>query len=62
MIVTWLHDGKAFVSVDCAGFDSRISTWCGTIPGQRADPHIHVVGRDDNPNGARACRTEAPQR
>jgi hypothetical protein len=22
--------------------------------GQRADPHIHVIGRDDNPNGARA--------
>ena len=22
--------------------------------GQRADPHIHIVGRDDNPNRARA--------
>ena len=21
----------AFVSVDCVGFDSRISTWCDTI-------------------------------
>jgi integrase len=22
--------------------------------GQRAEPHVHIIGRDDNPNGARA--------
>lgn len=54
MIVTWLHDGGLRVGGLC-GLRFRDLHLIRHHPcGQRADPHIHVIGRDDNPNGARA--------
>lgn len=54
MIVTWLHDGGLRVGGLC-GLRFRDLHLIRHHPcGQRADPHIHIVGRDDNPNGARA--------
>jgi integrase len=54
MIVTWLHDGGLRVGGLC-GLRFRDLHLIRHHPcGQRADPHVHIVGRDDNPNGARA--------
>lgn len=54
MIVTWLHDGGIRVGGLCGLRFSDLHLRRHHECGQRADPHIHVIGRDDNPNGARA--------
>ncbi len=54
MIVTWLHDGGIRVGGLCGLRFSDLHLIAHHPCGQRADPHIHVVGRDTNPNGARA--------
>lgn len=54
MVVTWLHDGGLRVGGLC-GLRFRDLHLIRHHPcGQRADPHVHVVSRDDNPNRARA--------
>ncbi|BBY57400.1 tyrosine-type recombinase/integrase [Mycolicibacterium sarraceniae] len=58
MIVTWLHDAGIRVGGLCGlRFCDLHLTHHHRC--QRTDPHIHIVGRDDNPNGARA-KTRAP--
>ena len=54
MIVTWLHDGGIRVGGLCGLRFSDLHLIQHHPCGQRAEPHIHIVGRDDNPNGARA--------
>jgi len=54
MIVTWLHDGGLRVGGLCGLRFSDLHLVHHHPCGQRQDPHIHIVGRDDNPNGARA--------
>lgn len=54
MIVTWLHDAGIRVGGLCGLRFSDLHLTRHHLCGQRADPHIHIVGRDDNPNGARA--------
>jgi integrase len=54
MIITWLHDGGLRVGGLCGLRFCDLHFIEHHPCGQRADPHIHVVGRDDNPNGARA--------
>ncbi|ORA29296.1 transposase [Mycobacterium aquaticum] len=54
MIVTWLHDGGLRVGGLCGLRFSDLHLIEHHPCGQRADPHIHIIGRDDNPNGARA--------
>ena len=54
MIVTWLHDGGIRVGGLCGLRFCDLHLIRHHPCAQRADPHIHVVGRDDNPNGARA--------
>jgi integrase len=54
MIVTWLHDGGMRVGGLCGLRFSDLHLVRHHPCGQRADPHIHIIGRDDNPNGARA--------
>jgi integrase len=54
MIVTWLHDGGIRVGGLCGLRFSDLHLISHHPCGQREDPHIHIVGRDDNPNGARA--------
>lgn len=54
MIVTWLHDAGIRVGGLCGLRFCDLHLIRHHPCGQRADPHIHVVGRDDNPNGARA--------
>ncbi|WP_406276502.1 tyrosine-type recombinase/integrase [Nocardia sp. NBC_00881] len=54
MIVTWLHDGGLRVGGLCGLRFCDLHLTRHHPCGQRADPHVHVVGRDDNPNGARA--------
>jgi integrase len=54
MIVTWLHDGGIRVGGLCGLRFCDLHLIRHHPCGQRADPHIHIVGRDDNPNGARA--------
>lgn len=54
MIVTWLHDGGLRVGGLCGLRFSDLHLIRHHPCGQREDPHIHVIGRDDNPNGARA--------
>lgn len=54
MIVTWLHDAGVRVGALCGLRFCDLHLIRHHPCGQRADPHIHVVGRDDNPNGARA--------
>ena len=54
MIVTWLHDGGLRIGGLCGLRFQDLHLVRHHPCGQRADPHIHVVGRDDNPNGARA--------
>lgn len=52
MIVTWLHDGGLRVGGLCGLRFCDLHLIRHHPCGQRADPHVHVVGRDDNPNGA----------
>jgi integrase len=54
MIVTWLHDGGVRVGGLCGLRFCDVHLITHHPCGQRADPHIHIVGRHDNPNGARA--------
>ncbi len=54
MILTWLHDGGIRVGGLCGLRFSDLHLTEHHACGQRVDPHIHIVGRDDNPNGARA--------
>jgi integrase len=54
MIVTWLHDGGFRVGGLCGLRFSDLHLKRHHPCGQRADPHVHLVSRDDNPNGARA--------
>jgi integrase len=54
MILTWLHDGGIRVGGLCGLRFCDLHLIRHHPCGQRADPHIHIVGRDDNPNGARA--------
>ncbi|MCH9733060.1 MAG: site-specific integrase [Actinomycetia bacterium] len=54
MIATWLHDGGIRVGGLCGLRFSDLHLRRHHACGQRADPHIHIIGRDDNPNGARA--------
>ncbi|WP_433192171.1 hypothetical protein ACQP1G_25905 [Nocardia sp. CA-107356] len=57
MIVTWLHDGGLRVGGLCGLRFCDLHLTRNHPCGQRADPHVHVVGRDDNPNRARAKST-----
>ena len=54
MIVTWLHDSGIRVGGLCGLRFSDLHLTSRHACGQRADPHIHIVGRDDNPNESRA--------
>lgn len=54
MIVTWLHDSGIRVGGLCGLRFSDLHLIRNHFCGQRADPHIHIVGREDNPNRARA--------
>ncbi|MGK8507257.1 tyrosine-type recombinase/integrase [Nocardia asiatica] len=54
MIVTWLHDGGLRVGGLCGLRFCDLHLTRHHPCGQRADPHVHVVGRDNNPNQARA--------
>nr|WP_231951567.1 hypothetical protein [Nocardia terpenica] len=53
MIVTWLHDGGLRVGGLCGLRFCDLHLTRNHPCRQRADPHVHVVGRNDNPN--RAC-------
>jgi integrase len=53
MVVTWLHDGGRMGGL-CGLRFCDLHLISHHPCGQRADPHIHIVGRDNNPNGARA--------
>ncbi|WP_235683234.1 tyrosine-type recombinase/integrase [Mycolicibacterium fluoranthenivorans] len=61
MIVTWLHDGGLRVGGLCGLRFCDLHLVRHHPCGQRADPHIHIIGRDDNPNGARAKTYAAPR-
>ena len=54
MIVTWLHDGGLRVGGLCGLRFCDLHLSRHHPCGQRADPHVHIVGRNDNPNMARA--------
>ncbi|WP_327118921.1 hypothetical protein OHB12_11850 [Nocardia sp. NBC_01730] len=54
MIVTWLHDGGLRVGGLCGLRFCDLHLTRHHACGQRADPHVHIVGRNDNPNRARA--------
>ena len=54
MIVTWLHDGGLRVGGLCGLRFCDLHLVQHHPCGQRAEPHVHIVGRDDNPNRARA--------
>lgn len=60
MIVTWLHDGGLRVGGLCGLRFCDLHLQRHHPCGQRADPPVHVVGRDDNPNRARAKSKDAP--
>ena len=47
MIVTWLHDGGIRVGGLCGLRFSDLHLIQHHPCGQRAEPHIHIVGRDD---------------
>lgn len=53
-IVTWLHDSGIRVGGLCGLRFCDLHLVDRHPCGQRSQPHIHIVGRDDNPNGARA--------
>lgn len=54
MIVTWLHDSGIRVGGLCGLRMSDLHLVTNHPCGQRQEPHIHIVPRDDNPNQARA--------
>lgn len=54
MIVTWLVDSGIRVGGLCGLRFPDLHLVRDHPCGQRKDPHVHIVGRDDNPNGARA--------
>lgn len=54
MIVTWLHEGGLRVGGLCGLRSCDLHLQKNHPCGQREQPHIHIVGRDDNPNRARA--------
>jgi integrase len=54
MIVTWLHDGGFRVGGLCGLRFSDLHLVRHHPCGQRLEPHVHIIARDDNPNGARA--------
>lgn len=54
MIVRWLADSGIRVGGLCGLRFSDLHLVRDHPCGQRKDPHIHIVGREDNPNGARA--------
>ena len=54
MIVTWLHDTGIRVGGLCGLRFTDLHLVADHPCGQHRYPHIHVVGRNDNPNGARA--------
>ncbi|MGY4101989.1 tyrosine-type recombinase/integrase [Nocardia sp. R16R-3T] len=54
MIVCWLHDSGIRVGGLCGLRLCDLHLIQHHPCGQRADAHIHIVGRDDNPNRARA--------
>ena len=54
MIVTWLHDGGFRVGGLCGLRFCDLHLVRDHPCGQRREPHVHVIGRDDNPNQARA--------
>jgi integrase len=54
MIVRWLVDSGIRVGGLCGLRFSDLHLFPDHPCGQRKDPHIHIVGRQDNPNGARA--------
>lgn len=54
MIVTWLIDSGIRVGGLCGLRFQDLHLVRDHPCGQRKDPHVHIVGRDDNPNRARA--------
>jgi integrase len=54
MVVTWLVDSGIRVGGLCGLRFPDLHLVRDHPCGQRKDPHIHIVGRDDNPNRARA--------
>ena len=54
MIVTWLVDSGVRVGGLCGLRFPDLHLVYDHPCGQRKDPHVHIVGRDDNPNHARA--------
>lgn len=54
MIVTWPRDGGLRVGAMCGLRFCDLHLTTDHPCGQRADPHVHIVGREDNPNRARA--------
>lgn len=54
MIVTWLADSGIRVGGLCGLRFSDLHLVREHPCAQRKDPHVHIVGRDDNPNRARA--------
>jgi integrase len=59
MIVTWLHDGGIRVGGLCGLRFCDLHLVKHHPCGQRGEAHVHIVGRDDNPNGARAKAYQA---
>ena len=54
MVVTWLVDSGIRVGGLCGLRFQDLHLVRNHPCGQRKDPHVHIVGRDDNPNHARA--------
>lgn len=54
MIVTWLHDSGLRVGGLCGLRFADLHLVRDHPCGQRPTPHLHVIPREDNPNGARA--------
>lgn len=54
MVVTWLVDSGIRVGGLCGLRFPDLHLVRDHPCGQRKDPHVHIVGRDDNPNRARA--------
>ena len=54
MIVRWLVDSGVRVGGLCGLRFGDLHLTRDHPCGQRKDPHVHIVGREDNPNRARA--------
>ncbi len=61
MIVTWLADSGIRVGGLCGLRFSDLHFEHGHRCGQRLEPHVHIVPRDDNPNGARQKDRRKPK-